>query len=164
MIDCKFRVDSRLFEKKLKAVGTRLIPFCGKSAELLAKWAFDEIKKRTPETRSGRTDIKALWDMQHTTRGAIETYIIQNLYPNQDILIFFEEGTKPHIIRPVKAKFLHFFIEETGEEVFTKLVRHPGTKKYAMVESVEAELTVKVDAYIQGTFKEVDRLMKMGLT
>ena len=36
-----------------------------------------------------------------------------------------EEGTVPHLIRPVEASTLHFYID--GEEVFTKLVHHPGT-------------------------------------
>jgi len=35
-------------------------------------------------------------------------------------------GTRPHIIVPVRAKCLHFFVK--GREVFTKRVYHPGTK------------------------------------
>lgn len=36
------------------------------------------------------------------------------------------EGSRPHLIRPRRAKALHFFVG--GREVFTKLVRHPGSK------------------------------------
>jgi hypothetical protein len=36
------------------------------------------------------------------------------------------DGTRPHLIRPRRAKALHFFVD--GQEVFTKLVRHPGTR------------------------------------
>ncbi|MFZ3595035.1 hypothetical protein [Streptomyces sp. BH104] len=35
-------------------------------------------------------------------------------------------GTRPHLIRPRRKKVLRF--EVGGREVFTKLVRHPGTK------------------------------------
>jgi hypothetical protein len=37
-----------------------------------------------------------------------------------------EFGTRPHIIRPRRAKVLRF--AAGGRVVFTKLVRHPGTK------------------------------------
>lgn len=41
--------------------------------------------------------------------------------------IYVEFGTVPHEIRPVRARALRF-VTEAGEVVFTKLVRHPGTK------------------------------------
>lgn len=46
---------------------------------------------------------------------------------------FVHEGTRPHIIRPRYAKVLHFFVK--GQEVFTTIVRHPGTKptKYLQI-------------------------------
>lgn len=37
-----------------------------------------------------------------------------------------ETGTKKHIIRPVRAKFLRFQVN--GDIVFSLIVRHPGTK------------------------------------
>jgi hypothetical protein len=36
------------------------------------------------------------------------------------------DGTRPHLIRPRRAKALRF--EVGGDVVFTKLVRHPGTQ------------------------------------
>lgn len=36
------------------------------------------------------------------------------------------QGSRPHLIRPRRAKALHFFVG--GREVFTKLVRHPGSR------------------------------------
>lgn len=39
---------------------------------------------------------------------------------------YIEEGTKPHIIRPRKAKALRFKIG--GRIVFAQIVHHPGTK------------------------------------
>lgn len=36
------------------------------------------------------------------------------------------QGSRPHLIRPRRAKALHFFVG--GREVFTKLVRHPGVR------------------------------------
>lgn len=37
------------------------------------------------------------------------------------------EGTRPHLIRPRRAQFLRFQVAG-GRTVYTKLVRHPGTK------------------------------------
>lgn len=36
-----------------------------------------------------------------------------------------DEGARPHVITPKSKKVLHFF-KGTGEEVFTKFVKHPG--------------------------------------
>ncbi|MFF4900423.1 hypothetical protein [Streptomyces sp. NPDC001068] len=36
------------------------------------------------------------------------------------------DGTRPHLIRPRRRNFLRF--EVGGDVVFTKLVRHPGTR------------------------------------
>lgn len=46
------------------------------------------------------------------------------VYPTVPYTPFVEFGTSPHIIRPVNASALHFFIG--GEEVFAKEVMHPG--------------------------------------
>ena len=40
--------------------------------------------------------------------------------------VYVEKGTAPHEIRPVNASVLAFEVE--GDMVFTRLVRHPGTK------------------------------------
>lgn len=38
------------------------------------------------------------------------------------------EGAIPHIIRPVKAKALRFYVAGQSEPVFAKIVHHPGTQ------------------------------------
>lgn len=44
-----------------------------------------------------------------------------------------EEGSKPHIIRARKAKFLRFIVG--GHYVYRRFVRHPGTKPYWFLRS-----------------------------
>ena len=39
-------------------------------------------------------------------------------------VLWWEYGTNPHPIRPVRAQVLHFIVN--GDEVFTKYVNHPG--------------------------------------
>lgn len=41
-------------------------------------------------------------------------------------VIFVLKGTRPHLIRPRRAKALRFDVD--GTTVFAKLVRHPGTR------------------------------------
>jgi hypothetical protein len=158
-----FKIDERLFIAKIKGVGTKVIPYVKSDIRDLAKWAFKEVKTRTPEVTSGRTEIKDLWTMTEDKSAAREMFVIKNLYPNQDVLIYIEEGTQPHIITPQKpGGLLHFFIK--GDEIFTKLVRHPGTPAYGMVGSVEAELRSKVDWLTKRFFDHVRRLEAMGIT
>lgn len=40
--------------------------------------------------------------------------------------LFVDQPTRPHVIRPNIAKFLHFQIG--GVDIYTKEVNHPGTK------------------------------------
>ena len=44
------------------------------------------------------------------------------------------QGTKPHLIRPVRGNVLRF--EMGGQEIFTTEVRHPGTKPNSFLEDV----------------------------
>lgn len=46
--------------------------------------------------------------------------------------LFMEEGTAPHVIRPVNKKALRF--TSGGNEVFAKKVNHPGIKARPIVE------------------------------
>lgn len=43
-----------------------------------------------------------------------------------------EKGTRPHVIRPRRAKVLAFVVD--GRRVFSRLVHHPGTKAYRIME------------------------------
>lgn len=45
---------------------------------------------------------------------------------SNNIALLHHEGTKPHIIKPKNAKALVF--QSRGKIVYTKIVRHPGTK------------------------------------
>lgn len=60
---------------------------------------------------------------------------------------FVRGGTKPHTIRPKKAKVLHF--EVGGDEVFTQEVRHPGTKANPYHERVLRALRPRIDGVIR---------------
>lgn len=58
-----------------------------------------------------------------------EVYTDATVYTSEGVAYnlgrLLEEGTSPHLIEPVKAKYLHFRI--MGEDIFVKRVNHPGT-------------------------------------
>lgn len=45
---------------------------------------------------------------------------------------YLERGTRPHVIVPVRARFLVFQARD-GRTVFTKKVNHPGTRPYRVL-------------------------------
>jgi len=160
MLAAKFQIDMAMFERKARNIGTRVIPYARFMFKKLAGWAFLTLKAHTPPTRHGRTKIKELWKMKLSRRGTIENYIIENMYPNQDVIMFMEEGTRPHIIRPKRAGgVLAWVDEDTGQAMFARLVHHPGTPAYHMVAQTEREVNIKIDYYIQQTFKMTNKLI-----
>ena len=164
MLEVQLGIDWEVMRVRLAALADKVIPYMRTTQRQIARWALDTVRAYTPPRRSragfyGGGDIRDLWRMDNPlTTGEVETFIIKNIYHNQDIVLFMEEGTRPHEIRPVHSSVLHFFTYE-GDEIFTKLVHHPGTPKYAMVEQTRRELEIKLDQYVQGTFAMVDRLL-----
>lgn len=45
---------------------------------------------------------------------------------------YIERGTRPHVIRPVRARMLRFTVGQ-GTVVFAREVHHPGTKPYRIL-------------------------------
>ena len=161
-VKLSFRIDERIFMAKIKGVGKKVIPYIKADIRDLAKWAFKEVKKGTPETSQGRTKIKDLWVISRKRIRSREQFIIKNLYHDQDILWYMEKGTESHIITPSKpGGFLHFVLK--GNDIFTRMVKHPGTKAYKMVENVEVQLEKKVDWITKRFFMTVSRLEAMGI-
>ena len=70
-------------------------------------------------------------------KNSIDAVIVNKELTGQVIVkrnygIFVHEGTKPHIIRPVRKKVLAWRVRTQGklgkDYVFAKVVNHPGTK------------------------------------
>ena len=90
----------------------------------IRKTYFSEIVENTP----GSGTVSDGWDME--IRG--ENVVIFN-DEFGDIVLFLEEGTKPHIIKPKNKKALHWG-GKTGP-VF-KVVHHPGTTARKFISKV----------------------------
>jgi len=68
--------------------------------------------------------------------------------------IYVVGGTAPHVIRPAGASCLAFRAR-SGEMVFTRLVRHPGTKPNPFLERAAEKTRDQVDAVFADLFQEL---------
>ena len=111
--------------------------------ERAADYGEEEMKRRAP-VRKGR--------LRGSIRKRVDLVNLEaEVGPGVPYAVFVEFGTRPHIIRPVRAQALRF--EVGGEIVFAKLVRHPGTRPQPfMRETAEA-----VERRIPGLWREAWR-------
>jgi len=68
--------------------------------------------------------------------------------------IYVVAGTAPHEIRPVGASCLAFRAK-SGQMVFTRLVRHPGTKPNPFLEEAAEKTKDQVDEIFADLFMEL---------
>lgn len=69
-----------------------------------------------------------------------------------DILTYLTQGTKPHIIRPKNKSVLRF--EIGGEEIFTTLVNHPGTKRNNFLDAIGKQVNNIIIARLEQSLSE----------
>lgn len=95
----------------------------------------------------------------------------RNIRVESVIFTYVDEGTKPHIIKPRRARFLRFgtpFIAKTvpsvlasragsrgNTQVFAKVVRHPGSKPRGFTKRITEQATVDMIRLLRS---EIDRL------
>lgn len=80
--------------------------------------AQEEAPKRTGE-------FAAKINYRTFSSGDVDSFSVYVPKPLGDWIL---EGTKPHIIRARRAKFLRFYWPKVGAVVYRRSVNHPGTK------------------------------------
>jgi len=155
MLKLRFAWNVEKFESKLGNLANIVIPHMGVFMEEIAKKAFAKVISSTPKEKKGHTSIRDLWQMLYTRGETIQEYVINNLYPQGEVLWWMEEGTRPHIIKAKPGGWLRWEDEDTGEEVFAKIVRHPGTKAHHMVRKAKEIAEPLIEEYIEKTFEQV---------
>lgn len=134
----------------------------GVAAWSLSSIAVKQLKATTPRSREGATHIADFWgkEARKNIQGWIDTIIIRNTNPRaKELLPFLEFGTRPHMIygNPI----LHF-TTEGGEDVFTTVVHHPGTKPHHMVKYARMTLEAKLKALEAEVIRRVARSVEQG--
>lgn len=97
---------------------------------------------------------------------------------NADIYTYVDQGTKPHIIKPVRAKLLRFKTGykaktlpnpartvagggvATGPEVRAKLVHHPGSEAREFSKTIAGDIEPGFKRTIDNAFKRVSRQLE----
>jgi len=94
--------------------------------------AFEKASRQMErDVKAAFVDATSGWKHQPVWRGYVRL-TADNIYISvgtaDQIFKYVDEGTVAHIIRPVKAKLLHWVDPQSGEDRFAKEVHHPGTK------------------------------------
>lgn len=100
--------------------------------------AFEKASRQMEKDVKGAfEDAVSEWEHQPTWRGYVRVgadQIYISVGTNDLIFKFVDEGTKAHIIRPVRAKTLRWV--SGGETFFAKEVHHPGTKAQKISQTI----------------------------
>lgn len=107
------RIDQERFGRLLRRRGERAYQKVAEKTERIA-----EIAERLAPGSMGRY---VTWEVEETSRGLRGVVAC-----NHPAVLYTLLGTAPHLIRPRRKSVLRF--EVGGRVVYTKLVRHPGTK------------------------------------
>jgi len=136
-------------------VSTRGLEF-DEVAEILGKDLKRKLVERLAEVAYTEAFYGAPWKTGKLARSIVAEVEdgeakIKALAPHAVYVI---EGTAPHEIRPVNASCLAFKAAG-GDMVFTKLVRHPGTKPNPFLERAVEKAREQVEGLFDELFEEM---------
>ena len=137
-------------------VSTRGLEF-DEVAEILSKDLKRKLVERLAEVAYSEAFYGAPWKTGKLARSIVKEIDedgeawIRALAPHAVYVI---KGTAPHEIRPVNASVLAFKAAG-GDMVFTRLVRHPGTKPNPFMQRAEEKTSEKVDEVFAELFVEL---------
>jgi hypothetical protein len=112
----KFVLDKPAYEYMIKSPNGEVGRFLAKRAQRLVTLSRRQVGKKT---RALEKSIS--YNITRDSRGLVAV-----VGSNNRIALMHHNGTRPHIIVPKTAKTLRFY--SRGRIVYSKMVRHPGTK------------------------------------
>ena len=116
-------------------------------AETLGKELRRELVERLAEVAYAEAFYGAPWKTGKLARSIIkevDEYGEAKISVLAPYACYVINGTAPHEIRPVNASVMAFKADD-GELVFTKLVRHPGTKPNRFLDEAVEKAREKVE-------------------
>ena len=162
MIKADYKIDPSVFYRKMRALNDQLIPYAEVTAEEIAKVGIDIVSELTPRSAKAGRHMADMWKYTKSRKARVLEFVIENMYPNQDIVLYMEEGTKAHDI-PIGAKGFLAWEGPGGQYIFTRrVVKHPGTRPYVMLKTTEVQLNALTDKYVTAVIKYADRIDKGG--
>jgi len=137
-------------------VSTRGLEF-DEVAEILGKDLKRKLVERLAEFAYSEAFYGAPWRTGKLARSIVsevDEYGEARIIALASHAIFVIRGTAPHEIRPVNASCLAFKAAG-GDMVFTKLVRHPGTKPNPFLERAVEKARDQVESLFAELFTEL---------
>lgn len=136
----------------LSLAGVRLLKAVTTWADDIGPEVRDALKQATPK-RSGMMAMKERYDRETTGNSVVLNFTAHSSYARYPIY-----GTRPHEIYPVSARYLHFFWQRMGIEMFVgprgsgAHINHPGNRPNKFPERVlefmQDEITQKLHQYV----------------
>lgn len=162
MIKAKYKIDSRRFRSKSRALINELVPYAEVTAEQIAKQGVDIVSELTPRSAKGTQHMADMWEYTKSRKARVLEFVIENMYPNQDIVLYMEEGTKAHNI-PVGGKGFLAWEGPGGKYIYTRrAVKHPGTRPYFMLKTTEQQMDALTDKYVTVVLARASSIDKRG--
>lgn len=162
MIKAKYKIDSTRFRSKSQALVNELVPYAEVSAERIADVAVDIVSELTPRSDKGTQHMADMWQYSKSRKARVLEFVIENMYPDQPVVLYVEEGTKPHQI-PVGRKGFLAWEGAGGQWIYTKkAVMHPGTSGAFMLKTTEVQMNALTDSYVTAVLKKASSIDKRG--
>ena len=127
----------------------------GLNIELLGR-LFSRVIERFIERLADRTE-EVMYEKAPERTGRLKKSIRKIVKPNKAVIgptvpyaIYVEYGTRPHKIRPVRARALRFEVE--GRVVFAARVLHPGTRPQPFVRETAEQIRDEVSEVFHDVF------------
>jgi hypothetical protein len=122
----------------------------------LAHQGFGPGRERAPGTLK-RSWRRRLGVRREFRRGSVA--MVSEVYTNDPIAPFVENDTRPHVIRPKNPNgFLRFRVWPTGELVFARMVRHPGTTGQHMMLAATNAASIEFHHIARGPVQDWARM------
>lgn len=102
----------------------------------------DLLERKSPRVTG---ELASSWQL--TSQG--DTVIVENDTPQARFVV---DGTRPHVILPVNANALSFYVN--GTHVFAKRVNHPGTAPNPFVDEAVSEVEYDIEMIVERKLRE----------
>jgi hypothetical protein len=128
----------------------RMLRYLNDMTTSFAAFGEKEVKLRTP----GSGTVRALWTTTfvRNAEGQITQALIHNTFSDPpELILWLEGGTKRHDIFPKPGNtkgLMIFYWPILGRTVGARVVHHPGTDPYGMVELAEMHMQANVHSFM----------------
>lgn len=134
-----------MIDIKITANVTSAVQKLDKTAKLntylpVLQAALNQLLQAHRNNTPGTGKLKQGWGTNMLVEDTKATLQVTNTAPNaRNILRWLRTGTKRHFIRPSSRRVMTF-TGKAGDTVYTRLVRHPGTRPHPQMKTMDTQI------------------------